>query len=133
MFFSAPLKGCGCPVDTSAKQKHRPTRQGRFSCRALARLRGLFSYQHTNWKLLQTPLSPCGDISPFRGDKNLNSPINYNLNIQKADGEFHRPKLLVVCVRHKSNLTSSLDSCCKLSLVVCTSTCYTARKNLCSF
>ena len=25
-----PLRGCGCPVDTSAKQKHRPTRQGRI-------------------------------------------------------------------------------------------------------
>jgi hypothetical protein len=34
-----PLSGCGSPVETSAKQKHRPNRQVRLSC-LRSRLRG---------------------------------------------------------------------------------------------
>lgn len=40
---------------------------------------------------------------------------------------------LVSCVRKQSKVTSTLDSNCKLTLMSCASTCYTARKNLSSF
>ena len=36
----------------------------------------------------------------------------------------------VRCVGHKSYVTGTFDSCCKLSLMLCTSTCYTTGKNL---
>ena len=36
----------------------------------------------------------------------------------------------VCCIRKKSNLTSTLDSGCELSLVSCAGACYTAGQNL---
>ena len=47
-----PLRGCGCPVDTSAKQKHRPNRQVRLSC-LRSRLRERFSVQKNYLSLRQ--------------------------------------------------------------------------------
>ena len=43
LFFRLPLTRCGSLVETSAKQKHRPSRQARLSCRTKVRLRERFS------------------------------------------------------------------------------------------
>ena len=46
--IASPVFGCGCPADTSAKQKHRQRRQ---------RLRGIhLNFQFSIWFSLQHPI-----------------------------------------------------------------------------
>ena len=99
------LRRCGCPVDTSARQKHRPSRQARcvngcgnpFFLFRVLRILSRSALRMTDIQLLQAPQGVQQSVPPFSSLRRCGCPVDTSAR-QK-----HRPSRQARCVNGCGN------------------------------